>query len=218
MKSLKTLLTCSMLFVSIVAFGQSPSTKSNTHTKKFDDYSRIFTGYNPLILSGDHENLHGWSMGYMHSFNIVESQPVYLELGGVFVFNFKKLNEPTITKDYKLTYTVADYRGYSLIVPVNLTYKVHFGCSNVSLSPFLGFTFKGNLKAKEYMDNKKYDYFDKDFMGNDYKWRRFQVGSQTGINLDIDNFYIGLHAGLDFNKISKVINTYNWGVSIGAKF
>ena len=134
------------------------------------------------------------------------------------MFNFKKLNEPTLTKDNKFTYTVATYRGYSLIVPVNLTYNIHFGRSNVSLSPFIGFTFKGNLKAKEYIDNKKIDYFDKDFMGDDYKWRRFQAGSQMGINLDIDNFYIGLHAGLDFNRINKINSTYNWGATIGAKF
>lgn len=220
MKSLKTLLTCGMLLASVVAFGQSTTTKPNAHIKRFDNYSRIFTGYNPLMLKktiDDDESAHGWSMGYIHGFNIVESQPLYLELGGEFVFNFKKLNEPTITKDFKLTHTVATYRGYSLIVPVNVTYKIPFGRSNVSLSPFTGFTFKGNLKAKEYIDNKSYDFFDKDLMGKDYKWKRFQAGWQVGANLDIDAFYIGLHYGLDFYKISKGIHTSNWGISIGAQ-
>lgn len=221
MKSLKTLLTCFMLFASIVAFGQTSATKSKAHIKKYDNYSRIFTGYNPLMLEknvDDDESAHGWSMGYMHGFNIAESQPWYLELGGVFVFNFKKLNEPTITSSYTVATTVATYRGYSLIVPVNLTYKISLGRSNVSLSPFAGFTFKGNLKAKEYIDNKSYDYFDKELMGKDYKWKRFQAGWQAGANLDIDEFYIGLHYGLDFNKISKGIHTSNWGATIGAKF
>ena len=214
MKSLKTLLTCFMLFASIAAFGQSTATKSNVHIKKFDNYSRIFTGYNPLLLYknvDDDDNAHGWSMGYMHGFNIAESQPWYIELGGTFVFNFKKQKK-------QHTHTVSTYRGYSLIVPVNLTYKISLGRSNVSLSPFAGFTFKGNLKAKEYIDNKSYDFFDKDLMGKDYKWKRFQAGWQTGVNLDIDAFYIGLHYGLDFNKISKGIHTSNWGATIGAKF
>lgn len=218
MKILKTLLTCGMLLASVVAFGQSTATKSNARIKKYDNYSRIFTGYNPLMLYknvDDDESIHGWSMGYMHGFNIAESQPWYFELGGVFVFNFKKLNEPTITNTQ---HTVATYRGYSLIVPVNLTYKISLGRSNVSLSPFAGFTFKGNLKAKEYIDNKSYDYFDKDLMGNNQKWRRFQAGWQMGVNLDIDEFYIGLHYGLDCDKISKGIHTSNWGATIGAKF
>ena len=217
MKNLKTLLTCSLLFASIVAFGQSSTTKSNAHIKKFDNYSRIFTGYNPLLLYkniDDDDNAHGWSMGYMHGFNIAESQPWYIELGGTFVFNFKKLNKPTTTSSH----TVATYRGYSIIIPVNLTYKISCGRSNVSLSPFAGYTFKGNLKAKEYIDNKSYDYFDKDLKGKDYKWKRFQVGWQFGANLDIDAFYIGLHYGLDFNKIRKGIHTSNWGATIGAKF
>lgn len=221
MKNLKTLLTCGMLLASIVAFGQNTATKPNAHIKKFDNYSRIFTGYNPLLLYkniDDDDNAHGWSMGYMHGFNIAESQPWYIELGGTFVFNFKKLNEPTITNSYTVATTVATYRGYSLIVPVNVTYKISFGRSNVSLSPFAGFTFKGNLKAKEYIDNKSYDYFDKDLMGKNNKWRRFQAGWQFGANLDIDAFYIGLHYGFDFDKISKGIHTANWGATIGAKF
>lgn len=87
MKSLKTLLTCFMLFASVAAFGQSSATKSNARIKKFDNYSRIFTGYNPLMLEWNRgqENLHGWSMGYMRGINIVKSQPLYLELGGIFI-------------------------------------------------------------------------------------------------------------------------------------
>lgn len=88
MKSLKTLLTCFMLFASIAAFGQSTTTKPNAHFKEFDNYSRIFTGYNPLMLEWNRgqENLHGWSMGYMRGINIVKSQPLYLEFwGGIFI-------------------------------------------------------------------------------------------------------------------------------------
>lgn len=143
--------------------------------------------------------------------------PCISNWGGEFLFNFKKLNESTISKDYGVTYTVATYRGYSLIVPVNLTYKIPFGRSDVSLSPFIGLTFKGNLKAKEYIDNNTFDYFDKADAGAN-KWRRFQAGWQTGFNLDIDQFTIGIRCGHDFNRISKSIRTSEWGISIGGKF
>ena len=70
------------------------------------------------------------------------------------------------------------------------------------------------------MNKKKtVNLFDKDDVGEDSQWKRFQAGWQTGFNLDTDSgFNIGLHYGRDFNNICKKTTTSNWSVTLGYKF
>ena len=231
MKSLKTLLTCGMLLVSTAAFAQfsnaggSKSTSSRSGgglVKKTDSYSRIYVGYNPMTVSTDYVDvddvtMHGVSFGYTSGINLVKSQPLFLEVGGKIAFNFKKDTEEGYNDDYEF-----NYKTLSLTVPVNLTYKLSFGSGKVSLSPFLGITLKGNLLAKEteeYGNEKEtYDYFDKDDVGKDGQWKRFQAGWQIGTNLDVNNFSVGFHYGSDFNEICKKTTTSNWAITLGYNF
>lgn len=234
MKSLKTLLTCGMLLVSTAAFAQfsnaggskSTSSRSGGLVKKTDSYSRIYVGYNPMTVSTDYEGvddvtLHGVSFGYTRGISLSKSLPMFLEVGGKVAFNFKKDSDDD---DYESIET--KQKALSVSVPVNFTYKLSFGDGNISLSPFFGLTFKGNVLAKETeevtynhrTEKETYDYFDKDDVGKDGQWKRFQAGWQIGANLDIKQFSLGFHYGSDFNEICKKTTTSNWAVTLGYNF
>lgn len=230
MKSLKTLLTCGMLLVSTAAFAQfsnaggsrSTSSRSGGLVKKTDSYSRIYVGYNPMTFAYDIDGkddltMHGVSLGFTHGFSLSKLQPLFLELGLKGTFNLK--NEQDDNIDDKETKN----KFASVSMPVNFGYKLSFGNGDVSLMPFFGITFKGNImgKSRVELDGKKKketDWFDKKDMGKKNTFKRFQAGWQIGANLDYKQLAIGLHYGSDFNEIAKKTTTSNWQISLGYNF
>lgn len=127
----------------------------------------------------------------------------------------------------------------NIAVPVNLAYKWQLPNSEVAITPFVGVTFKYNLIAKtkinlsnelkdyyrDYDDNDEDDkpltdinHFDKNDVGKDGQFSRFQVGWQIGAGLSYRALYIGFHYGSDFGEIYKKVKTSNWGLSLGYNF
>lgn len=222
----KTLLICASFLAQTSAFAQASDAVAN-RAPKDGNYSRIQVGYNPMIVSpyyGDADDtyLHGVGISYLRGIKLNPSEPLFLEVGGKIAYNMKKETENVNVEDKVFRMDVTD-KVMTLSVPVNLTYRIALGSGKVSLSPFLGFTFKGNLLAKETikLNNEKetLNQFDKDDVGEDSQWKRFQVGWQTGFNLDTNSpFSIGFHYGRDFYNICKKTTTFNWGVTLGWKF
>lgn len=222
----KTLLICSLFLAGTSAFAQASDVVANRGSKD-GNYSRIQVGYNPMMVSpsyGDTDDtyLHGVGISYLRGIKLNQSQPFFLEVGGKIAYNMKKETEDVNVEDNIFHKDVTD-KVLTLSVPVNLTYRITLGNGKVSLSPFVGITLKGNLLAKETIklnkDKETLDQFDKDDVGKDGQWKRFQVGWQTGFNLDTNSpFSIGLHYGRDINNICKKTTTYNWSVTLGAKF
>lgn len=249
MEGLKSLLTCGMLFcTSVAAFAQfsnvgcgngASSRRGGCIVKRTDSYSRIYMGYNPMTRSFDIDDVdditwYGMNVGYLRGINLVQSQPLFLEVGGQIAYNFKKEYDDSRWNDGR-----HKYKALSVSVPVNFTYKFTFGDGDIAISPFLGLTFKGNIiakdvhkwkethydyyngyrYAKEEWKKEKTDYFDREDMTDKRnRWKRFQAGWQVGANLDIRHFSIGVHYGADFNELCYVTTTKNWGVSVGCNF
>lgn len=233
MKVLKTLVTCSMLMASTAAFAQfsnaggsgRASSNGGGLVKNTDSYSRVFVGYNPMTISYDASGvddltLNGFSVGYLHGFSLSKSQPLFLEVGAKATFNFKKETEEDEDYDYE-----AKIKAASITVPINVAYKLSFA-NGMAVSPFFGVTLKGNILGKEDFteiddDDKettKIDFFDKDDVGKDGQWKRFQAGWQIGVNLDYKSFNLGFHYGSDFNELCKKTKTSNWGLTLGYNF
>lgn len=248
MKNFKSILTLGMLFVSTAGFAQFAN-NGGSHSsgggsaliKDTESYSRIYIGYNPTTISYDvkgvdNTTLNGFTFGYTKGISLSKNLPIFLELGARFNFGFKSENvSDEDDDDYystRLSYD-DDYDEYeeetcktttaSLVVPINVAYKLTFAGGDFSVSPFLGITLKGNILGKEkyeYGDEKEtIDFFDKkDMEGKEYTWNRFQAGWQIGANLDYKALSLGFHYGSDFNEIAKKTNTKNWAINIGYKF
>lgn len=248
MKNFKSILTLGMLFVSTAGFAQFAN-NGGSHSsgggsaliKDTESYSRIYIGYNPTTISYDvkgvdNTTLNGFTFGYTKGISLSKNLPIFLELGARFNFGFKSENvSDEDDDDYystRLSYD-DDYdedeeetcktTTASLVVPINVAYKLTFAGGDFSVSPFLGITLKGNILGKEkyeYGDEKEtIDFFDKkDMEGKEYTWNRFQAGWQIGANLDYKALSLGFHYGSDFNEIAKKTNTKNWAINIGYKF
>lgn len=222
----KTLLICALFLAQTSAFAQASDAVAN-RAPKDGNYSRIQVGYNPMMVSSSQDDLddtclHGASFSYLRGIKLNPSQPFFLEVGGKIAYNMKGENEDVNIENLTYHMDVTD-KVMTLSVPVNLTYRIALGNGKVSLSPFAGITFKANLLAKETVSFKyeenTLNLFDKDDVGKDSQWKRFQVGWQTGINLDTNSgFSIGLHHGHDFNNICKKTTTSNWSVTLGYNF
>lgn len=250
MKNFKSILTLGMLFVSTAGFAQFAN-NGGSHSsgggsaliKDTKSYSGIYIGYNPTTISYDvkgvdNTTLNGFTFGYTKGISLSKKLPIFLELGARFNFGFKSENlSDEDDDDYYSTRLSYDYDDYydedeeetcktttaSLVVPINVAYKLTFAGGDFSVSPFLGITLKGNILGKEkyeYGDEKEtIDFFDKkDMEGKEYTWNRFQAGWQIGANLDYKALSLGFHYGSDFNEIAKKTNTKNWAINIGYKF
>jgi hypothetical protein len=94
----------------------------------------------------------------------------------------------------------------NIAVPVNLAYKIGLN-DNISVVPFVGVNFKLNLLAKEkYEDDEaseSFSYFDKDDVGSDAQWNRFQFGGQLGVGINFKKLYLGYQFQWDFSELAK---------------
>jgi hypothetical protein len=92
----------------------------------------------------------------------------------------------------------------NIAVPINLAYKIGL-TDDISLVPYVGINFKGNLvsKAKYEWDDESesYSYFDDDDVED--TWNRFQLGGQVGVGINFKQLYIGYQFQGDFMELSK---------------
>lgn len=121
--------------------------------------------------------------------------------------------------DYEIKYV-------SVKVPINLVYDFQIPESNITLDPFIGIKFRGNiwgeLKAPSYSygsytkkTTETYDLFDKD----EGDWKRFQIGWNIGLKARFNNsFYVGLSYGSDFNDIAEDTKIKETTLSVGLVF
>lgn len=240
MKKFRFFLSLCLIMVAATASAQfaNGSKKGSSAAVNTDSYQRFYVSYNPLSIKPDWDgvediNLTGFAFGFTKGISISKSLPLFVEAGARLQYGFKSEDESqsgyyegypaTVTWENKYTYM-------GVVVPVNLAYKWTPSSSPVSITPFFGITFKGNIIAKEKVtttatvagqsasDEKDYDYFDKDEVGKDGQWSRFQAGWQVGVGIDYKQLYVGLHYGGDFGEVCKKTKTSNWAVSVGFNF
>lgn len=246
MKKFRFFLSLCLIMVAATASAQfaNGSKKGSSAAVNTDSYQRFYVSYNPLSIKPDWDgaediNLTGFAFGFTKGISISKSLPLFVEAGARLQYGFKSEDESesgywsdgnyqgypgSITTEYKDTYM-------GVVVPVNLAYKWTPSSSPVSITPFFGITLKGNIIAKQKVtrtevvvggpttsNEKEYDYFDKDEVGKDGQWSRFQAGWQIGVGIDYKQLYVGFHYGSDFGEVCKKTKTSNWAVSVGFNF
>ncbi len=112
------------------------------------------------------------------------------------------------------------YTKMSISIPVNVAYKFTLkNNSDISIVPFVGLNLKANIIGKiKYGDEDAVDQFDKDKVGEDSQWKRFQIGWNVGAGINYKALYAGLKYGTDFTELCKKVKTSNWAITVGYNF
>lgn len=232
MKKLKFLAMAAFLAISTSASaqftnatgGSSSSVGTNT-----DGWSTIWAEWNPSTMkydskNADNESFTGISFGYSQAFSLTSSIPLFAEVGLGIQYSFYsdgyEDEEDDFTEEINLNMLSAK-------VPANLMYLFQIPNSSVSLIPYVGVNFRYNISAKEkwtvegyYEDiEEEFNLFDKDDMGKDGTWNRFQLGWNIGVKARFgEKFLVGLSYGSDFSEIAKKTKISTTSISLGYTF
>lgn len=199
----KFIIAALMLTASSATFAQFTNGGSKGAAGDNSDYNKVYTSFNVGSFTykesfkgggykgSDDESvgLIGFNVGYAHGFNLKNTLPLFLELGGEFNFNSGSKDDDT-------------YTFMNIAVPVNVVYR--FGVSdNFAIAPYAGLNFKINVigKVKDDDADESESYFNKDDMGDDWTANRFQLGMNVGVNFIVNNkFSFGYRFQPDFIK------------------
>jgi hypothetical protein len=206
MKFLKSMMTGVFMALSIGAYAQfanSGSSKSSISlsSASTDDYSRFQLGYviSTPKLDGESadDSYKGVSVGLLYGKNINQSMPLFLEYGA----NLTWLNYNYSEDDESYKHNILN-----IAVPINIAYKIGLS-DDITLVPYVGINFKGNVVSKEKYEwgdeSESYNYFDKDDVGSDDQWNRFQFGGQIGVGINFKQLYVGYQFQGDFTELAK---------------
>lgn len=231
MKLIKIASVALMMLFSTSAFAQFSNANASTGSsnsgigliKNCNPYDRVTLDYVNRTISpkhGDDMSTNGFALDYIHGFSLTSALPLFLETGIGVDMGFWSESEDDDYYDVESKLTTM-----SVSVPVNLAYKLQF-TDAFSLQPYLGLNLKVNALAKfkvsyeDDEDDESYDWsaFDKDEMGKDGVWNRFQMGWHIGVGVNYNTFYLGLSYGTDFMELCKKTNTGTFKVGVGLNF
>lgn len=221
------------------------SNAGSTMIKDCSPYNRITLSYDNWKSSkemfyDDADATNGFAIDYIHGFSVSKTLPIFVETGIGANFGFWGDTNDESYSDADLKYR---FTQISMAIPVNVAYKFNIN-ENFSIQPYLGLNFKFNLYANmnwkfdcedsELQDDiddlsdddfeetfgfpRNMSMFDKDYLGKDGQWKRFQLGWHVGVGVNIKALYIGLSYGTDFMPICKKHNTSNFKVGLGFNF
>ncbi len=185
------------------------------------------------IDDADDLELNAFYIGQIFGLSISKSLPAFIEFGWNMSYAFKSIENEWMNDIFKSSdKDVILKMKYSLMtvsVPINMSYKLKVSNSDVSIVPYIGLNLKYNASAHvkyefEGSDAKKYvqdcqrndfeeykklygeqNMFNEDDerVGEDGKWKRFQVGWNIGVGLNYKKLYLGLKYGKDFTELCK---------------
>lgn len=200
-----------------------------------DDYDDLakFRGFSGEILTG---------------INVVKGMPVFIETGLGFLYTSSKYEdedsgEEEFYNGYEYIYYEYSWREeykmkfMSLYVPINLSYRLSLN-DQISIMPYLGLKARFNISGTMDMyyeeelsggisdyddDEESFSWFDD---GDMEEWfddeidpaKRFQLGWQIGMNVELNNFILGVNYGSDLGEILEDCKFKTTSLSIGYKF
>ena len=226
MKNLKFLMALVMALFCLNASAQFTTSGSSSKERvSGSGWNSFYLQFNPStfnidIKHADNQNFNGLLLGYSKAFSLSSSIPLFFEVGGGLEYSF-------FSEDYEDDYYYDEYKSkfsmLSIKVPVNVIYNFEIPNSTVAIAPYAGLRFRGILLAKEKYeddyDDETIDYFDKDDVGKDNVWKRFQVGIQTGANIKFNNkFFVGVGYGLDLSEVCDKTKISEVSISAGLIF
>lgn len=217
-----------MTLMAFTAFAQrtndvETSSISNNH---LSNYNLIGVSYDNTHLGGknygysDEESLslNGLGLEYIHGFGLSRSLPMYFETGLKWDMGFGAW-EPN---DYEKN----SYKMMRVNVPVSYAWRFNFG-NDFTLTPYAGLDFRFNVlaKSKFEMEGNEYDWinlFDKEKVGENNTWNRFQFGWHVGVRAEYSHVFLGFSYGTDFIKAysykKSQVSTGNLTVTLGYRF
>ncbi len=259
------LLAACFALTSMSASAQFSNKTEQSQFTSTKSYNRVELSYNPMSINYDWDggednvDMTGFSIGYTKGFSISKQYPIYVEAGvqlhyalwsddyTLYMDGFEDLGGDEL---YGYDYEISDvhdkkeiedkttYLGIS--IPVNVAYKFAIPNSDLTVTPFVGLTLKGNVIAKTKTSvtydityeatadtpertvtetaETECDFFDKDDVGKDAKWSRFQIGWNIGAGVNFKDYYAGIKYGSDLNEVAKDTKTSNWAITVGYCF
>lgn len=191
-------------------------------------------------------DFNGFSIDFRAAFNIVDDVPLYLETGAGLTYAWSRCHDEEEDSEYDPFYDVdTDFllsvdlktKFMSLSVPINLAYKYAVN-DNFAIKPYAGLKGRFNLSLVEtykeevevspdyydlsYSDEDSFNMFDKDdmeeFWGAREKAKRFQLGWQIGLDLEFNDFIVGVAYGADMGEIIDDWQFKTTTLSLGIKF
>lgn len=225
--------------------GGNRSTGGSSMVKDCTPYDRISLSYDywkssKEMFYDDADATNGIAIDYIHGFSVSKTLPLFIETGVGANFGFWGDTDDERYSDADVKYR---FSQISLAVPVNVAYKFNIN-NDFSIQPYLGLNLKFNLYAnmstkidcddsddQEDIDDlsdeqfrmafgtpRDMNMFDKDDMGKNGQWKRFQLGWHIGVGVNYKALYVGLSYGTDFMEICKKHSTSNFKVGVGFNF
>lgn len=198
--------------------------------REHKDYNRIALSYNRFNCKAgghyvsDSESLgtNGVGLEYVHGFNFLKSQPMYIETGVKLMYHSGTKTESDDYDDYKY-----GLRGFNISIPLNYVYRLKIN-DEFSVLPYTGLNFRINCMAEEGENDTYYgddemewtDLFDDYYYDEPYK--RFQLGWNIGAGVQFGKLYLGLGYTLDmmkaFGDSDANLKTGNFNLTLGVQF
>lgn len=251
MKTMKFYLAVCLLALTGTAsaqFANSKALSSSSSTRNTDTngWQRITVSYNPTKIISDYEgaddlSVNGFSIGYTKGFSIAKEFPLFVEASVNATYSFGKEDYDDLGFDEDILERKTNL--FSLNIPVNIAYKFSLPNGKVSIVPYIGINFRGNIIGKqkynltidtnelgfskdefwEQMEKEGYkqeaNMFDKKDTGSkDYTWKRFQMGWQIGAGLNYNQLYVGVGYGKDFIELCKKTKIGTTSITLGYNF
>lgn len=251
MKTMRFYLAVCLLSLTGTASAQfansnASSVSSTSRNADTNEWQRISISYNPTKIIYDYEgvdnlSVNGFSIGYTKGFSIAKEFPLFLETGIGATYSFGKEDYDDL--GYKEDILERKTNLFSINIPVNLTYKFSLPNGKVSIVPYIGVNFRGNIIGKqkynltvdtnelgfsedkfwEQMEKEGFkqeaNMFDKKDTGSkDYTWKRFQMGWQIGVGLNYNSLYVGVGYGKDFIELCKKTKIGTTSITLGYNF
>ena len=220
-------------------FVQSTATtniaKANTTTSTTPDCSgsRCYVGYNPVTIEwGKYQDemeeeyplTKGITLGYAKRFKLDSSSlPLYFEYGCNVSYMFGSYSyefEGDYMGNYMYVKDDISVNFISANIPFNITVPIQV--DNFTLMPYCGVNLRFNLLGSqdvywEYKDDyhdhsgtETLDLFDKDL---DPPFNRFQAGLNFGVNIEFNNYSVGIGRIKDFSQF-RTFEDEEFGVSV----
>lgn len=251
MKTMRFCLAVCLLSLTGTASAQfansnASSVSSTSRNADTNEWQRISISYNPTKIIYDYEGVdnlgvNGFSIGYTKGFSIAKEFPLFLETGIGATYSFGKEDYDDL--GYKEDILERKTNLFSINIPVNLAYKFSLPNGKVSIVPYIGVNFRGNIIGKQkynltvdtnelgFSEDKFWEQmgkegfkqeanmFDKKDTGSkDYTWKRFQMGWQIGVGLNYNSLYVGVGYGKDFIELCKKTKIGTTSITLGYNF
>lgn len=243
----KLIVAIAFVLTASSALAQAEHKYSKSYDNPCTSYNRINVEYtwtkmwsgddNSLFIKecGNHINLHGAAIEYIHGFNLSQRIPLFIETGAKINGGFGHQTIKTVTtstRDVKL-----QMKNFYLAVPVNLAYRIKAG-NNILITPYIGINLKLNFALrsrrifvpdvivgpdgiptlKENIDTGWKSLYTDDSSSAFGEKYHYQVGWHAGIGMECKFLYWGINYGTDFTKPLNGIQSSNLAASVGFLF